>query len=129
MATNRNQTMKKITSILSILLIISSLAFAKQTFIAPPKTAEIKIKTSAVCGMCKKRIERDLGVTKGIVNSNLNVSDKIVTITYNTKKTNPEKIKAVISKIGYDADEVIADQKSHDALPDCCQKTAATHKD
>ena len=117
--------MKKAIAILSILLIISNLVTATE----PPKTAEIKIKTSAVCGLCKKRIERDLGVTKGIVSSQLDVSSKIVTITYNTKKTSPEKIKSVISKIGYDADEVIADQKSHDALPDCCQTTAAAHKD
>lgn len=113
------------TALLSILLVISTLVMATE----PPKTAEIKIKTSAICGMCKKRIERDLGVSKGIINSNLDLNDKVVTITYNTKKTNPEKIKQVISKIGYDADEVIADQKSHDALPDCCQKTAAAHKD
>lgn len=117
--------MKKIISILTILLTISILTFA----IEPPKTAEIKIKTSAKCSMCKKRIERDLGVSKGVVNSNLNLDNKVVTITYNTKKTSPEKIKQVISKIGYDADEVMADQKSHDALPDCCQKTAAAHKD
>lgn len=125
MATYRNKTMKKIISILAIIMIISTFAFA----IEPPKTAELKIKTSAKCGMCKKRIERDLGVSKGIVNSNLNLDDKVVTITYNTKKTSPEKIKEVISKIGYDADEVVANQKSHDALPGCCQKSAASHKD
>lgn len=107
------------------MLTINALVFA----IEPPKTAEVKIKTSAKCGMCKKRIERDLGVSKGIVNSNLNLDDKVVTITYNIKKTNPEKIKQVISRIGYDADEVVANQKSHDALPDCCQKTAVSHKD
>lgn len=117
--------MKKIVGILSILFVFSSFVMAGD----PPKTAVIKVKTSAICGMCKKRIERDLGVTKGIVNSNLDLNDKVVTITYNTKKTNPEKIKEVISKIGYDADEIIADQKSHDALPDCCQKTAVPHKD
>lgn len=121
----KKSAFERLSAILSILLIISNLVMATE----PPKTAEIKIKTSAVCGMCKKRIERDLGVSKGIVNSNLDLKDKVVTITYNTKKTSPEKIKAVISKIGYDADEVIADQKSHDALPDCCQKTAAAHKD
>lgn len=103
--------------------------FSGFTKVDPPKIAEVKIKTSAICGMCKKRIERDLGVTKGIVGSNLNLDDKVVTVTYNPKKTNPEKIKNAISKIGYDANEVIADQKAHDALPDCCQKTAAAHKD
>ena len=126
MATYRIKTMKKIISILAIILTISTLV---SLAVEPPKTAELKIKTSAKCGMCKKRIERDLGVSKGIVNSNLNLDDKVVTVTYNTKKTSPEKIKEVISKIGYDADEVVADQKSHDALPGCCQKSAASHKD
>ena len=126
MATYRIQTMKKTISILAIILTISTLV---SLAVEPPKTAELKIKTSAKCGMCKKRIERDLGVSKGIVNSNLNLDDKVVTITYNTKKTSPEKIKEVISKIGYDADEVVANQKSHDALPGCCQKSAAAHKD
>lgn len=126
MATYRIKTMKKIISILAIILTISTLV---SLAVEPPKTAELKIKTSAKCGMCKKRIERDLGVSKGIVNSNLNLDDKVVTVTYNTKKTSPEKIKEVISKIGYDADEVVANQKSHDALPGCCQKTASAHKD
>ena len=126
MATYRNLIMKKIISILAIILTISTLVSLAAE---PPKTAELKIKTSAKCGMCKKRIERDLGVSKGIVYSNLNLDDKVVTITYNTKKTSPEKIKEVISKIGYDADEVVANQKSHDALPGCCQKSAASHKD
>ncbi|RFS13875.1 heavy-metal-associated domain-containing protein [Emticicia sp. C21] len=116
--------MKNILFILFFATIFSG--FTKED---PPKTAEVKLKTSAICGMCKKRIERDLGVTKGIVGSNLNLDDKVVTVTYNPKKTNPEKIKNAISKIGYDADEVVADQKAHDALPDCCQKTAAAHKD
>jgi periplasmic mercuric ion binding protein len=116
--------MKKILSILLISLIFSGLVVAN-----PPKTAEVKIKTSAVCGMCKKRIERDLGVTKGVTNSTLNLDDKVVTITYNPKKTNPEKLKAAISKIGYDADLVMADKTAHDALPDCCQKGNAMHKD
>ena len=118
--------MKKMISILAIILTISTLVC---NAVEPPKTAELKIKTSAKCSMCKKRIERDLGVSKGIANSNLNLDDKVVTIKYNTKKTSPEKIKEVISKIGYDADEVVADQKSHDALPGCCQKTSASHKD
>jgi len=53
----------------------------------------------------------------------------VVTVKFNPKKTNAAKIKQQISKIGYDADEVVANQKSHDALPDCCQKTAKAHVD
>ncbi len=112
-----------------LFIVFFGVAFNVFAKLDPPKTAEVKVKTSAICGMCKKRIERDLGLTKGIVGSNLNLDNKVVTVTYNPKKTSPEKIKGAISKIGYDADDVVADQKSHDALPSCCQKTAAAHKD
>ena len=91
------------------------------------KTAEVSIKTSAVCEMCKKRIERDLGLTKGIQSATLNLTDKVVTVKYKPSKTDAEKIKQAISNIGYDADEVVANQKSHDALPECCQKHNKEH--
>lgn len=116
--------MKKIASILSVILFFSGILMA-----TPPKTAEVKFKTSAKCGMCKKRIERDLGVTKGVSNATLDLKTKEVTIVYNTKKTSPEKLKQAVALIGYDADEVVADQKAHDALPDCCKKTAEAHHD
>ena len=88
---------------------------------------EIKIKTSAICEMCKARIERNLGLSKGVKESNLDLSNKVVTVKYNPSKTTPEAIKATIVKTGYDADEVTANQKAHDKLPSCCRKTAAAH--
>ncbi|AWV98833.1 heavy-metal-associated domain-containing protein [Arcticibacterium luteifluviistationis] len=89
----------------------------------------VSIKTSAICKMCKDRIERDLSLTKGVEKAELNLDDKVVTVAYNAKKTDAAKIKTAITKIGYDADEVVADQKAHDRLPDCCQKTAVPHDD
>ncbi|NIJ55770.1 heavy-metal-associated domain-containing protein [Dyadobacter arcticus] len=85
---------------------------------------EVKIKTSAICEMCKERIERNLGLSKGVKESNLNLKDKVVTVKYNPNKTTPEAIKATIINTGYDADEQLASQKAHDRLPDCCRKTA-----
>ena len=43
-------------------------------------------------------------------------------VTYVTKKTNPEKLRLAITKIGYDADELKADEKAYNKLPGCCQK-------
>ena len=88
---------------------------------------EIKIKTSAICEMCKARIERNLGLSKGVKESNLDLKDKVVTVKYNPNKTTPEAIKATIINTGYDADTQIANQKAHDKLPSCCRKTAAAH--
>jgi copper chaperone CopZ len=90
---------------------------------------EVKFETSAKCGMCKSRIERDLGLTKGIQSAELNLDDKVVTVRYKTKKTSAKEIQEAITMIGYDANEAVADQKSHDRLPGCCQKSAKPHKD
>jgi periplasmic mercuric ion binding protein len=117
--------MKKILTVLVTILALSFGSNAQSV----AKTEVVKFKTSAKCGMCKARIEGDMGKTKGVQKVNLDLSDKTVSIVYNPKKTNVSALKASISKIGYDADEVIANQKSHDALPDCCQKDAAAHLD
>ena len=115
--------MKKIIVVLIPLFVVvfGSNAFAQKAF------DEVSIKTSAVCEMCKKRIERDLSLTKGIQKATLNLDNKVVTVKYNPNKTDIAKIKNAISNIGYDADEVLANQKSHDALPECCQKHNKGH--
>ncbi len=85
---------------------------------------EIKIKTSAMCNMCKTKIEHDLGMEKGIKSVSLDLDTKIVTVGYDPKKTNPDQIRKDISMIGYDADNVPADKKAFDKLPPCCKKAA-----
>lgn len=94
---------------------------------ADDKEKEVKIKTSAICEMCKERIERNLAFEKGIKESNLDLKDKVVTVRYNPKKTDVNKIKANISKTGYDADEVTADEKGYAKLPSCCKKNGLKH--
>jgi copper chaperone CopZ len=96
-------------------------------FAADDKDKEIKIKTSAVCEMCKARIERNLAFEKGVKEANLDVSTKVVTIKYNPAKTDIAKLKANITKTGYDADEVTADPKGYEKLPSCCKKGVAPH--
>lgn len=86
------------------------------------KTETIIIKTSTQCGMCKDRVEKAMAYEKGVTSSNLDVDKAEFTVTFKPTKTSPEKIKEAISKLGYDADGIKADQKAHDNLPNCCQK-------
>ena len=92
------------------------------TTFADDKDKEVKIKTSAICEMCKARIERNLAFEKGVKEATLDVDTKVVTIKYNPVKTDVTKLKANITKTGYDADEVVADAKGYDKLPSCCKK-------
>ena len=82
----------------------------------------IVIKTSAQCESCKKRIENKMAFEKGIKKVTLDVDTKNLTLVYDKKKTSPEKLKTAVTKIGYDADEMKANEKAYKKLPACCKK-------
>ncbi|MFL5764533.1 MAG: heavy-metal-associated domain-containing protein [Bacteroidia bacterium] len=103
-----------------ITLLVTLFTFAAKAQDAT--TAEIKIKTSATCDMCKETIEKYLAFEKGIKRSSLDVPSKVLTVTYNPQKTTPEKIRIAVTKSGYDADDLKADPKAYGKLEDCCKK-------
>lgn len=88
---------------------------------------KVEIKTSAICEMCKNTIEKDMAFEKGVKSSSLDLETKILTIEFNAKKTNPEKIRTRITKIGYHADDMQRDMKAYENLPECCKDGA--HQD
>ena len=83
----------------------------------------VKILTSAPCiGMCcKDRIEQEMQFTKGVRAVDLDIESGILTVTFKTKKTDVNKLRQVISSIGYNADDVKGNKKAHDKLPSCCR--------
>jgi len=109
--------MKKFIS----LIVLISLFLASATF-AQKSTEVIKIKTSAQCEMCKDRIEKAMAYEKGIVSSNLDLEDKVLTVTFKTGKTTPDKIRKALNELGYDADETLAVAEAYKKLPPCCKK-------
>ena len=108
--------------IIAVILITGTGVYAQTS-----KNETAKIKTSAVCGQCKTRIEEGLAYEKGIKDATLDVETKIVTVHYNPSKTTVEDIRKAISRLGYDADEVPADKAAYAKLPACCKKDAAKH--
>ena len=118
---------KQIVNKSLFLLVLIMFLTIMSGFILADKNVEIKIKTSAVCGMCKDRIEQGLAFEKGIKDVSLDVETKIATVKYNPGKTTPDEIRKAISKLGYDADDVPADEKAYEKLPKCCKKDAPKH--
>ncbi len=84
----------------------------------------VRIKTSAMCDQCKDKIENDLSFEKGVKSGNLDLKTKVVTVVYNPQKTDEQKIREAITKMGYDADSLLADEKAYKRLPACCKKDA-----
>lgn len=91
------------------------------------KYEKVNIQTSAICGQCKERLEKNMAFEKGVKSVSLNDETKVLTIEYRVGKNDKEKLKKAITKIGYDADDLPADQKAHDKLPACCQKGNEPH--
>lgn len=117
--------MKKLlpVSLLALLMLLftNTSLHAQQ---AETKNSVVKIKTSAECDMCKKRIEKEVGLMKGVKKAELDLTTKVLTVEYNPKKTSPDKIRTAISNLGYDADDVKANNRSQKNLPHCCQPKA-----
>ena len=89
--------------------------------------ATVQFKTSAVCDMCKARIEKSMAYEKGVQSATLDVPTKVLTVTYKTDKTTPAALRTAVQKTGYDADDLTADARAYNRLPDCCKKTNAVH--
>lgn len=107
---------KLISALLMAAIFLAPAAFAQK------KTEEIKIKTSAQCGMCKNRIEAAMAYEKGVVKSELDLETKELKVVYKTAKTSPDKIRKVLNDLGYDADDTLADETAYSNLPPCCKK-------
>ena len=83
------------------LLAFTGMSWAQKT----PRTQTVVIHTSAECGQCEERLEKELNFTKGVVAADLDLETRNVTIEYNPKKTDAAKLKTVIVNTGYDADD------------------------
>jgi periplasmic mercuric ion binding protein len=76
-----------------------------------PRKMEVTIKTTVECALCKKNLESKLGKFKGVRTVTADFAKKEVQVVYNSKKVTVEEIKKAIADIGYDADEVKANNK------------------
>ncbi|MDP4264545.1 MAG: cation transporter [Bacteroidota bacterium] len=107
-------------------ILILSLAMAgfASMGMAQVKTVETaKIKTpNALCDACKMRIESYLRRYDGVVFIDVNYRKGITTVKWLTDRIDIEQIKTAISNVGYDADDVLANEDAYKRLPKTCKK-------
>jgi copper chaperone CopZ len=113
--------MKQIVILLVFPLLLVATGFTK------PKSAEIIIKTTFYCNhydQCESKpaLEKEIMLTAGVKAVTIDASAMTIKVKYNPSQVSPEKIRTVISKAGYDADDVKADPKGSGKLDGCCQK-------
>jgi mercuric ion binding protein len=108
----------KLIATLFAIVCLSTGSFAQTKAL---QTAKIKT-PNALCDVCKKRIETYLDRYDGITSAVVNFRKGEITVKYLTDRTNIEEIKTAIANIGYDADDVTANEESYKRLPITCKK-------
>ncbi len=118
------------THFLTLIILLAGFALQAQEKSNSKKDSKyetVEIQTSAICGDCKERLEHDLAFEKGVKSVELDDETKVLTIQYKKGKNNKENLKKAVTKVGYDADDLPADPKAYDALPQCCKKDNDPH--
>ncbi|TAF34920.1 MAG: cation transporter [Cytophagales bacterium] len=83
---------------------------------------QISIATSSQCGACKERIETAFYKQKGVKKAVLDLKKDVLKVQYNVNQVSEAELKALLQKIGYDADNLPADPVAYEKLPACCKK-------
>jgi periplasmic mercuric ion binding protein len=110
--------MKKACLLFFLIPVLSISASAQQK-----KPVTVKIQTpTVVCDECKKRIEEYLKYEEGITKVVVYPKSKYTMVTYLADRTNIENIKTAIANVGYDADDVKANEEAYKNLPKTCKK-------
>ena len=110
----------------SIKLTLLALVGLVSITIAQQKGAQkVVINTPTVqCEMCKERIERYLSREPGVTAVKVDYKKKTTTVSFLSDRNDIEQIKTAIANVGYDADDVTAEETSYAKLPKCCKKPA-----
>ena len=106
--------------ILSSLFVLFFLAIA-QIHAQDTSLATASYRVYGNCGMCKATIEKAAKSVKGVDSAIWEVKTDTITLTYDTKKTDPDAILKVIADKGYDSEKHRAKDEAYNKLPGCCQ--------
>lgn len=88
-----------------------------------PKEGEVK-ETFTVygnCGMCKKTIEVSLNGVDGVSSAEWNMDNDKMTVIFDESTISLDDVKQKIASVGYDMDDVRADDEVYNKLHSCCQ--------
>ncbi|OYT14458.1 MAG: hypothetical protein B7C24_18250 [Bacteroidetes bacterium 4572_77] len=112
------KTMKSIVMTALIIIAATSIAFAENATI---KTNATSHKTS------KTIIEKACTDLDGVSKAKFDMKTRSITVKYNAKATNINKIKKAITEVGFMADCMPANQKAAKLLPKECQAPSCSH--
>jgi copper chaperone CopZ len=108
----------KILTFMALVLLLNKEAGAQYK-----KPVTVQIKTpQAQCQECKDMIERFMKYEEGVAKVVVDFKKKITTITFLSDRTNIENLKTAMSNLGFDADDITANEETYKRLPKCCKR-------
>jgi len=111
--------MKKISAIIMIVGLVGCSAIISRN-VPNHSLQEITIPT-AQCGMCVARIDKALNSVDGILKYKVELKYYKVKVKYNADKISLQSIEQLISKAGYQANNIPADVDAYNKLAMCCR--------
>jgi copper chaperone CopZ len=81
----------------------------------------IVIQTNAYSTKSNDIFKESLPFAKGVKDYKYDENSYKIAVAYDAKKTTPEKIREEIAKLGFDADQVKANEKARAKLPEECK--------
>lgn len=126
MRTIKLQTIKTNTKMKRSRILITVIALAAITLTGlyaqnrRATSENVKFDVNMTCGDCVKKIEKNIAFERGVTDMNVDLASRTVNLTYNTRRTDVNKLQAGFAKIGYTA--TVASEKDPRA---CCSGTTA----
>lgn len=108
--------MKYLFTLLLLVMVVAAQAQTRAQLTAKIKTP------NALCWECQKRIETTLARYDGVLSVKVNFKRGETTVKYLTDRIDIEQIKTAIANMGYDADDVSANEDAYKRLPKSCKK-------
>ena len=105
------------------LILFTSVLFSilfSGTAIAQKHSKSEDIKVWGNCGMCKKTIE-SAALSGGATKASWSEESKVLSVTFNDKKSDSKKIQEAVAASGYDTQDITAPTEAYSKLHSCCQ--------
>ena len=114
---------------LNLILLISilSIGFLPEVKAQDSKYSTTEFHVDGVCDQCKARIE-NAAYIKGVKHCEWNKETEMLSLVYNPKKTDLNKVHQSIANAGHTTEKVKADPEAYAKLPACCAYESGMHK-
>ena len=111
---------------IKMLSIVTFFLFTTLVLSAQEKTEKFKVYGN--CGMCESRIEEAAKSVDGVTAAKGDRDTEMIEVTFDSTKTDVQKVHKAIAEAGHDTDMQRADDKAYDDLPGCCHYDRAPAK-